>query len=220
MIAFRIPPLFVLLASWMILAPVNADLHREVEEEDLSNNQFLAKTDQEDRVLQNPCPLGELWEAVSNMCVPNSCDSAQACPEHGETCRNIRRFCLDETKVCGQYTCDSACPEFERLDPVTNACVPVSCSSFNACANAGPGKQCLRKVNNNCEPGKPCPQFLCCDDISECDSLYCAYGNQVGPDGCPICDCKPCYGGWPISMRNSRSDGGSRRGGKFNGTTI
>ena len=147
------------------------------------------------RSLEQPCPLGELWEAVSNKCVPNSCDSPQACPEYDETCRYSRRFCYDQTKVCGQFVCDTACPQYERLDPVTMECIPVSCASLNACPNPDvTGRSCLRITNTDCEAGRPCPQFRCCPDISRCSSLYCAFGNVKDADGCPMCDCNACYG--------------------------
>ena len=93
----------------------------------------------------------------------------------------------------GQYMCDSACPEYEALDPVTNQCVPVYCSAASACANAGPDRQCLR-MQIACPPGRPCSQFRCCQSIEQCSSLYCAFGNLLGPDGCPTCDCNACYG--------------------------
>jgi hypothetical protein len=193
----RLSPLLVgLFSSWMILHLSSADVYHSSAEEETETTVILpAKNQQEDqRDLQAPCPLGEEWNEYYKKCIAFSCDSQNAC-KFGETCTYVRRFCQGENIPCPQFRCDSPCPAYEQKDPITGQCVPISCSSPRACTT--PGKVCLHTpTDNTCNPSvQLCSTVLCCDDISECDSLYCAYGRLNGPDGCPICDCHDCPGG-------------------------
>jgi hypothetical protein len=177
-----------------MLLQVNADLHHEQVNElsvILSANQ---DQDHQPRDLQVPCPLGEAWDKHLEKCLAISCDSPNAC-KFGETCTYVRRYCKGDI-LCPQFRCDSPCPAYEQKDAISGQCVPISCLSPRACSNAPANKKvCLVKTNANCNPALgACPRFICCEDISKCDSLYCAYGKQGDSDGCPMCDCKIC--GW------------------------
>lgn len=188
---------FVLFSSWIIHHTVIAD-------EEPSAILVANQQDDHQRDLQVPCSLGEEWNEFYQKCVAISCDSPNAC-KFGETCTYVTRYCQGEHISCPQFRCDSPCPAYEQKDPITGQCVPISCASPNACQNA-PGKVCLQKEpDNTCNPSvQLCSLVLCCDDISECDSLYCAYGKLTDPDGCPICDCKSCYGYGPGGGGTSR----------------
>jgi hypothetical protein len=148
------------------------------------------------RDLQVPCPLGEAWDTHLSKCAANSCDSQNAC-KYGETCTYVRRYCKGDI-LCPQFRCDSPCPEYEQKDAITGQCFPVSCQSPRACSDAPANKKvCMAKFDPNCNPIRgacPVSGIICCEDISKCDSLYCAYGKLTGPDGCLICDCKDCWG--------------------------
>jgi hypothetical protein len=206
-LAFQI--VFALVSSsWRMIrhAAANADLHHssELEENEISSIIFSSANHLEDEPPPMPrdlvqaavCPTGEAWDAGLSRCVVISCQSSKAC-RLGETCTAAARICAkssgNKATICPQYHCNSSCPPYEAMDPVTGQCVPMYCSSPNACP-ATTGKVCLRTPADNCQAGRPCPQFKCCADTRRCSALFCAYGRLNGPDGCPTCDCKPCYG--------------------------
>jgi Antistasin family len=197
----RHSPLFLLLSlSWMT-PHTRADLHQHSpEKHELSSSVISVVNHQDDHQLRSlqegvaTCPFGEEWDTGWQQCIAISCDSPNACKKFGETCTNVTRICrLENTTTCPQFTCVSSCPEYEEMDPVTGQCVPVYCSSPRACP-VETGRVCLRVISKNCQVGRPCPKFLCCPDVSRCDSLACAYGRVTDADGCPTCECKPCYG--------------------------
>jgi Antistasin family len=191
----RIAPLFIpVSSSWMmILAAANADLHQE--EEELSSSSIIRSSaieQQQDRDLQMSCPFGEAWDTVMSQCVVVTCDSARACGV-GTTCTAVKRICTNPNIVCHQYNCISSCPAYEEMDPVTGQCVPVYCSSARACP-ASTGRVCLRLKSENCEVGRPCPNFRCCPDTSRCADMACDYGRKNDADGCPTCECASFIG--------------------------
>jgi Antistasin family len=196
----RLTPLFVLLwSSWsMIHHVVNAEktdvssiVLSFLENHHHHHHQDQDPQQQEGRDLQVACPVGEAFDNTLQRCVVVTCESSRACGV-GETCQSVSRTCYDPNVVCHQYNCISSCPAYEEMDPVTGECIPVYCSSANACP-AETGRVCLRTRNPLCVPGRPC-RVLCCPDNSKCSSLYCAYGREIDADGCPTCDCKACYG--------------------------
>jgi Antistasin family len=217
-------PLLALLSSWlmmmMMILDANADLHTNLsKDEEISSfvivssvNQYDEDEQQERRNLQEtmPCPLGEHWNGAVAECVAVNCDSTKACTGFDETCQDRINLCAKAGAICPQFTCVTSCPDYEEKDPVTGECIPVYCSSPRACP-AETGNVCLRLPVENCEPGRPCPNFRCCPDISQCDYLFCAYGRLEDENGCPMCDCKPCYGYYGKSGHGYVGGGNGRK---------
>jgi hypothetical protein len=206
--------LLVLVSSpWtMIRDAVNAELHHSLEQEEKDLSVIIISSahhqdEQHQRDLQTACPAGEHWNGAIAQCIAVNCDSAMACTGFDQTCVDTMKICATPGAICPQFTCKSSCPPYEQKDPVTGQCIPVYCSSPNACP-ASMGKICLRIPADNCQAGRPCPQFKCCEDTSRCSALKCAYGRLNGPDGCPTCDCKPCYGYFGMSGHGYVGGGG------------